>query len=1428
LVLLGPDGLVTVATESAHFLLPEGLSPDVLARVRAEPQGTAQQASNGSPRTVRWLRARDGRIEVWIQAVRSPASLGQIAFELDLAGRITQADAARDIPIVPGTPLADSLNEKSRAGLGRLLAQAALHGIGFAQVALLSDPDRSYDLRLAYRKDDSGAAIGLAGVLSERMEARAERNEPTPAELAWLQSDAIAMVVSAEGLIVAGTRRAEATFGSLQGKRIDEILARPGARLVPTGNDEFTLTCEVGGPDSTQFAVRRRSEPQLGGWIFEIESVPGPVRQNVRGTPSEPGWTYDPVGDSVLLDPGWESLLGADVPTSLGTFLDAVHPLERGALRAAMGLGTTTRCTYRVRTSGGSWRRVVADLRPHGAQLRAEHVWLPPYSEEESPGEAQDLIRNSPDFIIRFSMEGRVLHCNDAAGQLLGNLPESLSDLHPTWAYRRLTEESLPKAIESGSWVGDSALLTADGSEIACSQAIVVHRTPQGWLNGFTQVCRDITPLRKLEFELRTKRLELADAQRLAGIGRWEYDSREGRLILSDEAHRVFGVQLGSRPRLSDLTTWIHPDDVPRVQRTFRTAVKTGSVVDLQFRAVLPDTTVRVVSATGQLIRNSRGRVTHASGFIQDVTRQQLVSDVVRANEERLRQILESLDIGFWMSDSRFSRLVYASPVMRSIWGRDEDELLGPVELLLQTIHPDDYELVRRSRKPESTPSDVQFRIVTPQGGIKWVRNRSWPVHNSQGEVVRFVGAVEDITRQVNASEEVQTLEQMLDDAQHMARIGSWDIDLATQRIAWTPVTFELFERDPALGNPTVDEYIEQIVPEHRELVREVWTGVLETGKGAEYEIDRRAKDGSVRTLRIVGEAVRGPDGAIAHVHGTCQDVTAQKEAERALVNAREAAIEASEAKSRFLATVSHDIRTPLAAISGLVDQLGSESLTEHGTRTIHLLRTTSNDLLKILNDILDLSRLEAGKMIVQDKPFDALVLAEEVARLFAPRAAEKGVFLLVAPTEPGRYVLTTDPLRLRQILNNLVSNAVRATDSGCVQILLEPMSDGKRLRIRVVDTGSGVPDADQGDVFQRISPFQGNGEGMGTGLGLSIVKELVSLLGGQCGARNRQEGGAEFWVELPAQIAREPVMDRGSVRIVRSANFAVADSLVSLLGCTAAEEWNNTGDEVSLALMPEDHESRPRVVVLANGRGENWVGLGGCVSPVSLKDAVSLLIPKATDGSESVSTVVGSVDVVVWAAGEAGEELVHGLRARGIRAEGAGSLESVLSREPSLVFVGEPFEEQAPQLSVPFVVVGDGLSQHGPRIGWLLADRVTPIVLHDEWRSLGVIDWTYLNAVSDGDRGFEDQLVQAFLTSAKSSLERLDTSIGESDFESATHAAHTLKGSSRSVGVLRIAKLAEATEAAAKGGQFDLVARGLTLLRDQFAELIDAVRARP
>lgn len=389
------------------------------------------------------------------------------------------------------------------------------------------------------------------------------------------------------------------------------------------------------------------------------------------------------------------------------------------------------------------------------------------------------------------------------------------------------------------------------------------------------------------------------------------------------------------------------------------------------------------------------------------------------------------------------------------------------------------------------------------------------------GEDIHFVGIVKDITER---KETEAALEKALrDNFEHTVK-NLQNLIFKLKKDKHGKIVYKLMEGQNAqeIGLTTASLFNQtpaDIFPAYMAAPLESYHERAFEGENVNYEWSFAGKVFYISLSPIFEGSL------VSEVVGSGIDITDRKKMEEALALTRDQALEASELKSQFLANMSHEIRTPMNGIIGMVDVLMDTPLTDEQQEYVHIIRDSSQALLTIINDILDYSKMEAGKMTVEQVPFLPTPLVESIAEILLPKARHKGISLLtyIDPSIPRS--LLGDPGRLRQILLNLSDNAIKFTTEGSVLIraILRKIDDeGKAvIHFAIIDTGIGLSDEEQSRLFQPFVQSDGSTTRKfgGTGLGLAISKRLVELMGGEIGVESEKENGSTFWFNIPFPI---------------------------------------------------------------------------------------------------------------------------------------------------------------------------------------------------------------------------------------------------------------------------------------------------------------------
>ncbi|MFO1064334.1 MAG: ATP-binding protein [Pirellulales bacterium] len=450
----------------------------------------------------------------------------------------------------------------------------------------------------------------------------------------------------------------------------------------------------------------------------------------------------------------------------------------------------------------------------------------------------------------------------------------------------------------------------------------------------------------------------------------------------------------------------------------------------------------------------------------------------------------------------------------------------------LAALHPDDQEAISAELERHwagKTPTKSQeVRLRTKSGEYRWYLDRGKVVRRGQdGRPERMVGTITDITERRLVELELQAANQMLVLAQTVSRTGHWRFEVETAKSHWSRSTFRFFGRDEQVDPPPFEEFLKDFVPSSAEALNVHVQRALEHGESFTLILQPLADLSDVRYLRTEGRAKRDSSGKVIELYGTVTDVSEEIEREAKLKRAREEAESANRIKTQFLANISHEIRTPLTAILGFTDLLRDPVLFEDVQERMRILDTITGagrHLLNVINDILDISKIEAEKVRIEVQPMNLLSVIREVEQLVTPMAQSKGLVIAISYLTQVPSLIQGDATRCRQILMNLVSNALNFTEQGQIRLVVSRETEGPepQICIDVSDSGIGIPEDRVAELFQ---PFVQVDSSMtrrhsGNGLGLAISRKLARLMGGDVELLwTKTDVGSCFRFQIPMRL---------------------------------------------------------------------------------------------------------------------------------------------------------------------------------------------------------------------------------------------------------------------------------------------------------------------
>ena len=568
------------------------------------------------------------------------------------------------------------------------------------------------------------------------------------------------------------------------------------------------------------------------------------------------------------------------------------------------------------------------------------------------------------------------------------------------------------------------------------------------------------------------------------------------------------------------------------------------AVDEAQERLELRRAETALLESQKQALREQREARIAALNLMEDANaarlRAERINASLRESEQRYLMAQEGAHIGIWEWDIERDHL-YWSPEYCRLYGVAEDFVPSNADWRARVL-AEDLALIDaqwQTHVNEGKTFDVEFRIRREDGQIRWMFSKGSAIRNEHGEVLRLSGINIDISERKQAEEQLSTLAQAVEQSPESVIITNLEGEIQYTNAAFSRNSG--YSAEEVLGKKTSLLKSGKSSPEN---YRALWKA-LRQGLPWKGEFVNRRKDGSeyIDFAHII--PIRRKDQTVTHYVAIQEDITEKKRLGEELdqhrhhlenmvrkrtlelEEARAAADGANRAKSLFLANMSHEIRTPMNAIIGLTYLLKQDSANGQQKDKLNKIETAAQHLLCIINDILDLSKIEVGRMELEQTDFSLSAMMDHICSMVSEQARAKGLVVEMEIDHPPLW-LRGDPTRLRQAILNYVSNAIKFSKHGVVRLrsqLLEENSNGMLIRFEVRDSGIGISAEQQANLFEPFSQadLSTTRQYGGTGLGLAITKRLANMMGGDVGVDSEPGRGSRFWFSARMQRGGHP-----------------------------------------------------------------------------------------------------------------------------------------------------------------------------------------------------------------------------------------------------------------------------------------------------------------
>ncbi|MDD5361930.1 MAG: PAS domain S-box protein [Ignavibacteria bacterium] len=553
----------------------------------------------------------------------------------------------------------------------------------------------------------------------------------------------------------------------------------------------------------------------------------------------------------------------------------------------------------------------------------------------------------------------------------------------------------------------------------------------------------------------------------------------------------------------------IHPGDINIILEKNKSRIE-GKSDSYEIRGLKKNREIVWLRISGSPVKNKSGQVVGSVGILTDITERKLTEEALKKSEEQYRELVTQMTDGVYQSTPE-GKFISINNAMVKMFGYDSQEDMMKID-----IQHDLYYNIDDRYQPYPTDGEehlLNLRLKKKDGTPIWVEESGWYIKDIDGNIIRHEGILRDITQRKLAEDTIKTLSSALE--QSSTSIIITDLDGYMEYVNPRVVNTTGYSYEELIGTHSRTLSSDEFISEHMDsLMQKLYAGLEWKG-----EVPNKRKNGELFWESVSISPIRNTEGKITNYIIVAEDITEKKEKEKELIKAKEKAEESEKLKSHFLANMSHELRTPMVGILGFSEILMNDIKDESQNDMMSKIHRSGQRLMSTLNLILDLSRIEAGKLDMDSKEFYISESIKETIDLFEKTAMQKNLFIKFENNIKDLLIVQDERI-IRDVLNNLINNAVKYTNKGGIYITADAVkeADIKYCVISVKDTGIGIPEDKLGIIFEE---FRQVSEGIsrkfeGTGLGLSITKKFVEKMNGIITVESVKGKGSVFTVKIP------------------------------------------------------------------------------------------------------------------------------------------------------------------------------------------------------------------------------------------------------------------------------------------------------------------------
>lgn len=859
------------------------------------------------------------------------------------------------------------------------------------------------------------------------------------------------------------------------------------------------------------------------------------------------------------------------------------------------------------------------------------------------------------------------------------------------------------------------------------------------------------------------------------------------------------------------------------------------------------DGTLFYVQASLNLIKDDYGHPLGIVGSCVDITPCKQVEEELNQRtqelllaKERLDLALEATGMGTWDWDVQKNTMTWDDNLFRLV-GVSREDFLQTHESLLELsdkILPSEdnkqmQEAIQQVVDGKTDNYEFEHDVLRPDGTVRHFSVKGHAYRNPEGELVRVIGTTMDVTNRKISEDALRKSESNLARAQAIAHLGNYSWNIRTGEVSWSEELKSIWGCRPD-EEPSFEEVISRVHPDDLDLFLEAALLVREENRpfNIEYRIIR--PDGSVRYVHDQGEITLDEAGNPIRMFGTTLDITERKRMEEQLRSAKEAAEAANRAKGEFLANMSHEIRTPMNAVLGMLELLLDTGPDDEQREYLQLAHISAESLLSIIDDVLDFSKIEQNKIELEQISFELESLISHIINLLSGKAGSSGLKLTFHIEESLPSTFIGDPVRLKQVLFNLLGNAIKFTKEGEIALSVETympsdreygasnpdLEDEITLLFKVRDTGIGIPPEKLSRIFDSFTQADASvtREYGGTGLGLSISSQLVELMGGRIWVESEVGKGSTFYF---------------TVRVKRGGNAENSEQENSLLEenpLPYLEDKEQDGNGISSGeslniLLVEDHLINQKLILsLLEKKGHNLTLVTNgkdALDALSRRDFDAVLMDVQMPGMDGMEATRRIRDP---SSGVRMHEIpIIAFTARALKEDEEKCIEAGMN-----YYVSKPLKKEKLLNILEDIRSGkntpERITQEGITQGEIIQERVSTSPDREtmvfDFPEDRVFNLEEVLERTEGDEVLLKEMIKIFLDMLPELLDAINKAVKKGEAEELRQSAHTLKSAAGSIGANRVFMAAYYLEQTGRENRMELASKKFDEIKVRLEEL--------